>query len=72
MKLDKIVLYIVAAIAAFFALFYLAAIALGSLSLGPYGLLLALPAAVVAYIFYRVIVERLGDREDDHYDRIER
>ena len=30
-----------------------------------------IPLALVAYIGWRVIADRLGNREDDHYDRME-
>ena len=30
------------------------------------------PAALVGYVVWRVIAERLRNREDDHYDNIEK
>ncbi|MEM9144708.1 MAG: hypothetical protein AAGC57_00820 [Pseudomonadota bacterium] len=72
MPLDRIVLYIVAGAAACGVVLYVGLILAGAAQIGPLGLLVLLPLGLVAYIAWRVIVERLGNREDDHYDRIER
>jgi len=34
--------------------------------------LLLLPVALVVWLVWRVIADRLANREDDHYDQIEK
>ncbi|MEM0922993.1 MAG: hypothetical protein AAGF44_02765 [Pseudomonadota bacterium] len=72
MPLDRLVLYIVAGIAVLVALSYLVAVVIGAVAIGPLGLVVLIPVAVVAYIAIRIIRERVGNAEDDYYDRIER
>ncbi len=31
-----------------------------------------IPAALVAYVVWRVVADRLRNREDDHYDQIDK
>lgn len=72
MPLDKLVLIIVIVCAAMLAALWLGSLAFAVLQIGG-GLWLALiPAALVGYIVWRVIADRLGNAEDDHYDRIEK
>lgn len=72
MKLDTIALWVIAAGAGLAALAYFIAILVGVVASG--GLLLPVLAIFVAVValFVAVLRQRLANREDDHYDRIER
>ncbi len=67
MPLDKLVLICVCVLAAFGVTLWLAALVLTALHM-PAGALALIPAVLVAYVFYRVLAERVGNAEDDHYD----
>ena len=67
MKLDTLVLVVVCVIAGMGVTFWLAAMLLAAFQI-PFGALALLPAALVGYILYRVIAERVGNAEEDHYD----
>ncbi|MCV3271969.1 hypothetical protein [Roseobacter sinensis] len=69
MPLDKLVLICVCVLAAFGVTLWLAALVLTALQV-PAGWLALIPAALAAYIFYRVLAERLGNADEDHYDRM--
>ncbi len=45
---------------------------IGIVAAGPVGLLILVPVAIAAYVFGVVISQRLNNREDDHYDKVER
>jgi membrane protein implicated in regulation of membrane protease activity len=69
MPLDKIVLYLFIAAAGLWALILFA----GLVATLPYGLPMLIIFLVVAYVVYRVVRERLDNREDDYYeDNIDR
>ncbi len=71
MPLDKLVLILVCVIAAAGATIWLGVIFAAAIQLPIIGWL-AFPAALlVAYIAWRIIADRLSNKEDDHYDRIE-
>ncbi|MEM9726782.1 MAG: hypothetical protein AAF909_15170 [Pseudomonadota bacterium] len=72
MKLDDVVLVAVAALAALAAVGYFAALIFGVIQTG--GLLAPalIAAGGAAGVFAVVIRQRLRNREDDHYDKIER
>jgi len=73
MPLEKLVLILVCVIAAAGATIWLASIALASTQLPWVAVMgLIIPTALVAYIVYRVIYERVTNKEDDHYDHIEK
>ena len=72
MPLDRFVLIVVSAVAAAGATVWIGAIVLNAFALSPAGWVLLMPAALVAYVVWRVISERLSNKEDDHYARIER
>ena len=72
MPLEKLVLIVVIVLAAAAATVWLAATIAGAFSIGPAGALIALPIALVIYVVWRVLADRMGSREDDHYDRIEK
>ncbi len=71
MPLDKIVLIAVVVFAGVGLTFWVSALALSALAV-PFAWLALLPAALVGYILWRVVSERLTNSEDDHYDRIEK
>ncbi len=70
MPLDKFVLIIVIVIAAAAATVWLGAVIAAALNL-PFGWLAVIPAALIGYIAFRVIAERVGNAEEDHYDRMD-
>ena len=51
---------------------YLIAWFFGALSAGPFGWLLLIPMAIVLILVVGVIIGRVGNKEDDHYDNIEK
>jgi hypothetical protein len=71
MKLDKLVLIIVVVLGAMVLSGWIATLILAALAV-PMAWLAALPAALVGYIAWRVLEDRLTSAEDDHYDRIEK
>jgi len=70
MKLDTLVLIVVAVLCGAVALVWVAGILVLSFTV-PFGFLALIPAALVAYIAYRVLAERVGSAEEDHYDDME-
>lgn len=73
MPLDKLVLILVSVIAAAGATIYVASLLVVGTSLNPMlALGMFIPLALVAYICVRVIADRVNNKEDDHYDSIER
>ncbi len=71
MPLDKLVLIVVVVIAAAGLTVWVAAMAMAAFQV-PGGGLVFIPAALVGYVVWRVISERLNNKEDDHYDHIEK
>lgn len=71
MPLDRFVLILVIVIGAAGVTVWLGTMVAAAVEL-PGGWLVFLPAALVAYVVWRVIAERLANRDDDHYDRIEK
>jgi len=45
---------------------------MASLQVPVAGWLMFIPAMLVGYVVWRVIADRLGNSEDDHYDSIEK
>jgi len=73
MPLDRLVLILVAVIAAAGLTIWIAGMLLAAFSLNPVlSIAVLLPISLVLYIVVRVINDRLSNREDDHYDRIEK
>ncbi len=70
MPLDRLVLIFVVVFVAFGATIWLVATAMAAFAV-PFGGLAFVPAIAVGYIAWRVVVERLRNAEDDHYDRME-
>ncbi len=72
MPLDKFVLIIVCVLGAAGVTVYVGAVLIASTQLPPFFALLILSViALCAYVGWRVIAERLGNKEDDHYDKFE-
>lgn len=73
MPLDKLVLILVSVIAAAGATVYVASLLVVGTNLNPMlALGMFIPIGLVAYICVRVIADRVKNKEDDHYDTIER
>ena len=72
MPLEKLVLILVVVIGAAGVTVWLATLAFAALQFGPPVRLVFIPAALVGYVVWRVVADRLGNAEDDHYDRIEK
>ena len=70
MPLDRLVLILFIVFAAAGATIWLGAILAASLTL-PFGAVALLPALLVGYVVWRVVADRLGNAEDDHYDRMD-
>ncbi len=65
MKLDTIALVLVVVLACAWFLLMLAGVAIAS----PFSWILVIPALVMCYLFVRVIQQRLGNAEDDYYEK---
>lgn len=70
MKLDTFVLILVCVLAGMAVTFWLGMILLAALEI-PFVLIALIPAAVVGYIIFRVVAQRVGNAEEDHYDRMD-
>lgn len=70
MPLDKFVLILVCVIAAAAAAVWIAVLLTAAIEI-PFGWLGLIPAALVAYVVFRVISERVGNAEEDHYDKMD-
>ncbi|QYX55666.1 hypothetical protein K1T73_11260 [Roseovarius sp. SCSIO 43702] len=70
MPLDRIVLIIVCVTAAAGATVWLATLLIAAIEL-PFGWVVLIPAALVGYVVFRVIAERVGNAEEDHYDNMD-
>ena len=72
MPLDKLVLIIACVIGAAMATVYIGVALLATVQLPPVmGFAILSVVALCLYIAWRVIAERVGNKEDDHYDRFE-
>lgn len=71
MPLDKFVLILVAVIAAGGLTVWLGTLVAAVVAV-PMGWIIVIPIVLIAYVAWRVIAERIRNREDDHYDRIEK
>lgn len=72
MPLDRLVLMLVIVVAAAGATIWLGTLLAAATQMSGAGWLVILPVTMVAYILWRVISDRLGNKDDDHYDRIEK
>lgn len=71
MPLDKLVLILVVVTVAAGLTIWLGVFLMAALQI-PGGSLVLIPAALVGYVVWRVIADRLGNAEDDHYDNIKK
>ncbi|RME15850.1 MAG: hypothetical protein D6801_06600 [Alphaproteobacteria bacterium] len=71
MPLDRFVLVLIIVLAGAGLTVWLASLVAASLEVPAVSVALV-PLALLAYVLWRVIAERLANREDDHYDRIEK
>jgi membrane protein implicated in regulation of membrane protease activity len=71
MPLDRLVLILVLVIIAAGITVWVAALALAAFEI-PGVSFAFIPAALVGYVVWRVISDRLHSAEDDHYDKIEK
>ena len=70
MRIDTIALWIIVAGAALFGLVYLGIALAATATLAPWvPIVILIVLAPVGYIAYRVVADRLANREDDYYDR---
>lgn len=70
MPLDKLVLILVCVIVAAGVTVWLGVLVLAAWDV-PFAGLALIPATLIAYIVARVIGERLGNAQEDHYDRMD-
>ncbi len=70
MPIDKLVLIIFCVLVAAAATIWVTGLVMAALNV-PWGWLGFVPTALVAYVVYRVIAERVGNAEEDHYDRMD-
>jgi len=69
MPLDRFVLLLVIVLAAAMVTVWLGALIVSATAV-PLGWLALIPAVLAALVGWRVIADRLGNAEDDHYDRM--
>ncbi|MEL7344326.1 MAG: hypothetical protein AAFN59_05625 [Pseudomonadota bacterium] len=72
MPLERLVLILVIVVAAAGATVWIAYSVAGAFALGPAGAFIMIPLALVIYVAWRIISDRVSSREDNHYDRIEK
>ena len=72
MPLDKLVLILVVVLAAAGVTFWLGVVLAATMQTPKYGWTVAFPVVLVGYVIWRVISERWKNKEDDHYDSIEK
>lgn len=72
MPLDRLVLILVCVIAAAGLTVWVGSMVVAALQIPAVGWMVFMPAALVGYVVWRVIAERLSSSEDDHYDQIEK
>ncbi|WP_306114539.1 MULTISPECIES: hypothetical protein [unclassified Roseovarius] len=70
MPLDKLVLILVCVCIAAGVTVWLGLLLAAAINI-PYGWTALIPAALVGYVIYRVIAERVGNAEEDHYDKMD-
>lgn len=71
MPLDRFVLILVIVIAAAGATVWIGTLIAASVQV-PAGWLSVIPVALIGYVLWRVISDRLSNSDDDRYDRIEK
>jgi hypothetical protein len=71
MPLEKFVLILVIVITAAGVTVWIATMVAAAVQF-PLGWFAVIPAMLVAYVVWRVIADRLGNAEDDRYDRMDK
>lgn len=71
MPIDKFVLILVIVIGAAGVTVWIGTLVAASVQM-PLAWMALIPAALIGYVLWRVLADRLMNREDDHYDRIEK
>lgn len=71
MPLDRFVLILVIVIAAAGATVWIGTLIAASVQV-PAGWLSVIPVALIGYVLWRVVSDRLSNSDDDRYDRIEK
>lgn len=71
MPLDKLILIIVAVIVAAGLTVWIG-VAVAAATQFPLGFLILVPMLGVIYVLWRVISDRIANKEDDYYDRIDK
>ena len=70
MPLDKFVLIVACVIIAAGGTIWLGVVLTTAFTL-PFGWLALIPAVLVGYVLVRVIAQRVGNAEEDHYDKMD-
>lgn len=72
MPLDRFVLMLVIVVVAAGVTVFVASTVLGAMLSPGLGLAAMIPLGLIAFVVWRVISDRIGNREDDHYDHLEK
>lgn len=72
MPLDRFVLLLILVVVAAGVTVGLGAMLAGGLAAPGLALAVSLPIGLIAYVIIRIVIERMKNSEDDHYDHIER
>ena len=72
MPLDRFVLILVIVLAAGAVTVWLGWLLMAAVAIPDYGWLIFVPVALVAAVAARVVIDRIRNKDDNHYDRIEK
>ena len=72
MPLDRFVLILVIVLAAGAVTVWLGWLLMAAVAIPDYGWLIFVPVALVAAVAARVVIDRMRNKADNHYDRIEK
>ncbi|NRA99265.1 MAG: hypothetical protein HRU32_05490 [Rhodobacteraceae bacterium] len=72
MPLDRFVLILVIVLAAGAVTVWLGWLLMAAVAIPDYGWLIFVPVALVAVVAARVVIDRIRNKDDNHYDRIEK
>ncbi len=72
MPLNKLVLIALMVMIAAGVTVWVGTMAAAALQFGERAWAIFIPAALVAYVVWRVIADRIGNAKDDHYDHIKK
>lgn len=71
MPFDRLVLILVLVVIAAGLTVFVASFVAAAVELPALGAAISIPILLMGYVLWRVIAERLANREDDHYDRLD-